>query len=76
MQGLFARVKQLAFPDICAKVHSFKAVCTEITQYTKKRSTSCSVKIQSKAVPLHATKALAGRGDIVPTHSRPRRWLG
>jgi hypothetical protein len=25
-----------------------------------------------KAVPQHATKALAGRGSIPPTHSRPR----
>jgi hypothetical protein len=26
----------------------------------------------AKAVPLHATKGLGGRGDIAPTHSRPR----
>jgi hypothetical protein len=26
----------------------------------------------SKAVPLHAMKALGGRGDIAATHSRPR----
>jgi hypothetical protein len=26
----------------------------------------------SKAVPLHAKEALGGRGDIAPTHSRPR----
>jgi hypothetical protein len=25
-----------------------------------------------KAVPLHAMEALGGRGDIAPTHSRPR----
>jgi hypothetical protein len=27
---------------------------------------------KSKAVPLHAMKALGGRGGIDPTHSRPR----
>jgi hypothetical protein len=26
---------------------------------------------KSKAVPLHAMKALGGRGGIAPTHSRP-----
>jgi hypothetical protein len=25
-----------------------------------------------KAVPLHAMEALGGRGNIAPTHSRPR----
>jgi hypothetical protein len=25
-----------------------------------------------KAFPLHAMEALGGRGDIAPTHSRPR----
>jgi hypothetical protein len=30
---------------------------------------------KAKAVPLHARKALRGRGGIAPTHSRPRtRW--
>jgi len=28
--------------------------------------------IKAKAVPLHAMKALGGRGGIAPTHSRPR----
>jgi hypothetical protein len=32
------------------------------TEYTAK----------AKAVPLHAMKALGGRGGIAPTHSRPR----
>jgi hypothetical protein len=27
---------------------------------------------KGKAVPLHAMEALGGRGDIAPTHSRPR----
>jgi hypothetical protein len=27
---------------------------------------------KKKAVPLHAMEALGGRGDIAPTHSRPR----
>jgi hypothetical protein len=30
----------------------------------------------TKAVPLHATNALRGRGRIAPTHSRPRHWMG
>jgi hypothetical protein len=30
------------------------------------------VKKKRKAVPLHAMEALGGRGDIAPTHSRPR----
>jgi hypothetical protein len=25
-----------------------------------------------QAIPLHAMEALGGRGDIAPTHSRPR----
>jgi hypothetical protein len=29
-------------------------------------------KFKTKAVPLHATKALGGRGDIAPTYSQ--RW--
>jgi hypothetical protein len=29
-------------------------------------------KVKSKVVPLHAMEALGGRGDIAPTHSRPR----
>jgi hypothetical protein len=27
---------------------------------------------KGKGVPLHAMEALEGRGDIAPTHSRPR----
>jgi hypothetical protein len=27
---------------------------------------------KAKAVPLHATMALGGRGGLSPTHSRPR----
>jgi hypothetical protein len=30
----------------------------------------------AKAVPLHATKALGGRGGIYPTHFRPRHYMG
>jgi hypothetical protein len=26
-------------------------------------------------VPLHATKAIRGRGGIASTHSRPRHWI-
>jgi hypothetical protein len=33
---------------------------------------SNKVKVKSKTVPLHAMKALGGRGYIAPTHSRPR----
>jgi hypothetical protein len=32
--------------------------------------------LKSKAVPLHAMEALGGRGDIAPTHSRPRHYMG
>jgi hypothetical protein len=28
--------------------------------------------LKGKAVPLHAMEELGGRGDIAPTHSRPR----
>jgi hypothetical protein len=28
--------------------------------------------VRAKAVPLRATQAIVGRGDIAPTHSRPR----
>jgi hypothetical protein len=31
-----------------------------------------TLKAKAKAVPLHATEALGGRGGIAPTHSRPR----
>jgi hypothetical protein len=34
------------------------------------------IDIKSKAVPLHAMEALVGRGDIAPTHSRPRHYMG
>jgi hypothetical protein len=34
-----------------------------------KNTYRCTVKVKSKAVPLHAMEALAGRGGIVPTHS-------
>jgi hypothetical protein len=29
--------------------------------------------LKAKAVPLHAIKALGGKGGIAPTHSRPRQ---
>jgi hypothetical protein len=32
--------------------------------------------LKAKAVPLHATKALGGRGGITPAHSRPRHYMG
>jgi hypothetical protein len=32
--------------------------------------------VKGKAVPLHAMKALGGRGGIAPTHSRPRHYVG
>jgi hypothetical protein len=32
--------------------------------------------LKAKAAPLHAAKALGGRGDIAPTHSRPRTAWG
>jgi hypothetical protein len=42
-------------------------------------NTTCAVMLQSKlikgkskAVPLHAMEALGWRGNIAPTHSRPR----
>jgi hypothetical protein len=34
--------------------------------------TSLNIICKGKAVPLHAMKALGGRGGIAPTHSRPR----
>jgi hypothetical protein len=34
------------------------------------------VKVKGKAVPLHAMEALGGRGDIAPTHYRPRHLMG
>jgi hypothetical protein len=30
-----------------------------------------ATKAKTKAVPLHAMKALGGRGGIAPTHTRP-----
>jgi hypothetical protein len=30
------------------------------------------VKVKAKQSPLHAMEALGGRGDVAPTHSRPR----
>jgi hypothetical protein len=37
-----------------------------------KSTTTNTEKAKAKAVPLHAMKALGGRGDIAPTHTRPR----
>jgi hypothetical protein len=34
------------------------------------------MKFKAKAVPLHATKALGGRGNITLTHSRSRHQMG
>jgi hypothetical protein len=31
---------------------------------------------RAKAVPLHAMKALRGRGGVAPTHTRSRHWMG
>jgi hypothetical protein len=31
-----------------------------------------TILIKVKAVPLHAMKALGGRGSIAPTHSKPQ----
>jgi hypothetical protein len=31
---------------------------------------------KAKAVPLHATDVVGGRGCIAPTHSRPRHYMG
>jgi hypothetical protein len=38
---------------------------------TKSRA-SCAELFKAEAIPLHAMKALGGRGDIAPSHSRPR----
>jgi hypothetical protein len=40
--------------------------------------TSIPYKAKTKAVPLHATETLGGRGGrpIAPTHSRPRNKMG
>jgi hypothetical protein len=44
-------------------------VRTALTFVTEKKR--CQL-LKAKAVPLHATKALGGRGGIAPTRSRPR----
>jgi hypothetical protein len=52
------------------------ALCS--SQFSCRPVLTCSLNPQSvvkgkgKAVPLHAMEALGGRGDIAPTHSRPR----
>jgi hypothetical protein len=33
------------------------------------------LKAKAKAVPLHATNGLGGRGGIAPAHSQPRHWM-
>jgi hypothetical protein len=40
------------------------------------RNILCHRQAKAKAVPLHATKALGGRGGIAPTHSRRRHIRG
>jgi hypothetical protein len=45
-----------------------RTLLTSVSNQPRQRSASVVI----KAVPLHATEALRGRGDIAPTHSRPR----
>jgi hypothetical protein len=46
-----------------SKLRSFALLKSKVLEITKK----------AKSVPLHATEALGGRGDIAPTYSRPRQ---
>jgi hypothetical protein len=53
----------------------FISVVSEVLRATNEKMVVFSMlhaTAEAKAVPLHATKALGGRGGIAPTHSRPR----
>jgi hypothetical protein len=50
--------------------------CQQFLLWKYSRAQTHAHNILKKAVPLHATKALEGRGDIAPTHSRPRQYIG
>jgi hypothetical protein len=48
------------------------AYCSEAHRHVALKVLLFDGKVKGKAVPLHAMEALWGRGDIAPTHSRPR----
>jgi hypothetical protein len=51
--------------------NSFICEIMHVKQVSFSLHSVCS-KAKAKAVPLHAMKALGGKGGITPTHSRPR----
>jgi hypothetical protein len=73
---IFERINESAFDKSALDgftAHYFTLVSAIAYFRTLLRHVSVSSKIKAKAVPLHATEALEGRGSIAPTHSRPRR---
>jgi hypothetical protein len=51
---------------------NIEPIWDEIIAVNKLRISVGNNALTHKAVPLHAMKALGGRGGIAPTHSRPR----
>jgi hypothetical protein len=59
-------------------VHLYETIRRYIPRDCHLHSPAVKSKKKSKAVPLYVMEALGGRGDIAPTHSRPRhliRWV-
>jgi hypothetical protein len=66
---LLAVVKILPIPNIACFIHNHNRQINVFEQNISPCPLTGQVK---KTVPLHAMEALGGRGDIAPTHSRPR----
>jgi hypothetical protein len=74
---LCARVLNTYFKSTRVTEGGESVTCNSVTRVTRIRkkkydNSLCKSKKKSKAVPLRAMKALGERGDIAPTHSRPR----
>jgi hypothetical protein len=55
-------------PYTCPQSSRYAAGCLSPPTHRQKH--------KAKAVPLHATQALEEGGNITPTHSQPRLWMG
>jgi hypothetical protein len=56
----------------CYKIPLNEIILVEDVKVSATTTTTTKPTTKSKAVPLHAMKALGGRGSIAPTHSRPQ----
>jgi hypothetical protein len=75
---VFSNIVRLRLQLSIVKV-KLRLLCLNRVEYLELSNVSASnavaifrVRKKAKAVPLHATLALGGRGDIAATHYRPR----